>query len=191
MGKRIKILILMGMTMSLISCVLASKMVNNEEKANKIALINNIQEDEEIEVYENEEEELKVEELIEVKREIEAIDLEPNININYNYEVIGDRNICSDILFTDKYSSLEGIPTFRGNNFRNTASYGVSKISRKELNVKWKTTTSFSSWGGGAGWTGQPAIIKWNEDLKNSMNIDEKFKSQANFTEVMYASLDG
>ena len=96
-----------------------------------------------------------------------------------------------DILFTDKYSSLEGIPTFRGNNFRNTASYGVSKISRKELNVKWKTTTSFSSWGGGAGWTGQPAIIKWNEDLKNSMNIDEKFKSQANFTEVMYASLDG
>ena len=56
MGKRIKILILMGMTMSLISCVLASKMVNNEEKANKIALINNIQEDEEIEVYENEEE---------------------------------------------------------------------------------------------------------------------------------------
>ena len=191
MGKRIKILILMGMTMSLISCVLASKMVNNEEKANKIALINNIQEDEEIEVYENEEEELKVEELIEVKREIEAIDLEPNININYNYEVIGDRNICSDILFTDKYSSLEGIPTFRGNNFINTASYGVSKISRKELNVKWKTTTSFSSWGGGAGWTGQPAIIKWNEDLKNSMNIDEKFKSQANFTEVMYASLDG
>lgn len=191
MEKRIKILILMGMTMSLISCVLASKMVNNEEKANKIALINNIQEDEEIEVYENEEEELKVEELIEVKREIEAIDLEPNININYNYEVIGDRNICSDILFTDKYSSLEGIPTFRGNNFRNTASYGVSKISRKELNVKWKTTTSFSSWGGGAGWTGQPAIIKWNEDLKNSMNIDEKFKSQANFTEVMYASLDG
>lgn len=191
MGKRIKILILMGMIMSLISCVLASKMVNNEEKANKIALINNIQEDEEIEVYENEEEELKVEELIEVKREIEAIDLEPNININYNYEVIGDRNICSDILFTDKYSSLEGIPTFRGNNFRNTASYGVSKISRKELNVKWKTTTSFSSWGGGAGWTGQPAIIKWNEDLKNSMNIDEKFKSQANFTEVMYASLDG
>lgn len=187
MGKRIKILILMGMTMSLISCVLASKMVNNEEKANKIDLINNIQEDEEIEVYENEEEELKVEELIEVKREIEAIDLEPNININYNYEVIGDRNICSDILFTDKYSSLEGIPTFRGNNFR----YGVSKISRKELNVKWKTTTSFSSWGGGAGWTGQPAIIKWNEDLKNSMNIDEKFKSQANFTEVMYASLDG
>lgn len=191
MGKRIKILILMGMAMSLISCAIASKMVSNEEKANKVALINNLQEDEEIEVYENEEEELKVEELIEVKREIEAIDLEPNININYNYEVIGDRNICSDILFTDKYSSLEGIPTFRGNNFRNTASYGVSKISRKELNVKWKTTTSFSSWGGGAGWTGQPAIIKWNEDLKNSMNIDEKFKSQANFTEVMYASLDG
>ena len=81
--------------------------------------------------------------------------------------------------------------SFRGNNFRNSASYGISKISKKELSVKWKTTTSFSSWGGGAGWTGQPAIIKWNEDIKSSMNIYDEFKNQENFTEVIYASLDG
>ena len=131
------------------------------------------------------------EDIIEENKEFEAIDLEPTININYSYEVIGDKSICSDILFTEKYTDLEGIVTFRGNNFRNTASYGISKISQKELNVKWKTSTSFSSWGGGAGWTGQPSIIKWDEELKNSMNIDDKFKSKENFTEVIYASLDG
>lgn len=190
MGKRIKILILMGMTISLIVCLVAGKMVSIKEKINSVVLVSNPEEDKEIEEEKIEDEEIE-DNVIEEKKEIKFIDLEPNLNIDYNYEVIGDKSICSDILFTDKYTDLEGISTFRGNNFRNTASYGVAKASAKELNVKWKTTTSFSSWGGGAGWTGQPAIIKWNEELKFDMNIDEKFKNQTDFTEVMYASLDG
>lgn len=181
MGKRIRILILMGMTISLLSC----SIIEENSKKN-IDIATNV---EEMEVVESEE--VIQEDIEEIKREIKAIDLTPNININYNYEVIGDKNICSDILFTDKYTDMEGITTFRGNNFRNSASYGISKISKKELSVKWKTTTSFSSWGGGAGWTGQPAIIKWNEDIKSSMNIYDEFKNQENFTEVIYASLDG
>lgn len=190
MGKRIKILILMGMAMSLIVSLVAGKMVNIKEKINSVVLVSNLEEDKEIEEEKIEDEEIE-DNVIEEKKKIKFIDLEPNINIDYNYEVIGDKSICSDVLFTDKYTDLEGISTFRGNNFRNTASYGVAKASAKELNVKWKTTTSFSSWGGGAGWTGQPAIIKWNEELKLDMNIDEKFKNQTDFTEVMYASLDG
>lgn len=181
MGKRIRILILMGMTISLLSC----SIIEENSKKN-IDIATNVKE---MEVVESEE--VIQEDIEEIKREIKAIDLTPNININYNYEVIGDKNICSDILFTDKYTDMEGITTFRGNNFRNSASYGISKISKKELSVKWKTTTSFSSWGGGAGWTGQPAIIKWNEDIKSSMNIYDEFKNQENFTEVIYASLDG
>lgn len=181
MGKKVKILILMGMTISLLSC----SIIEENSKKN-IDIATNV---EEMEVVESEE--VIQEDIEEIKREIKAIDLTPNININYNYEVIGDKNICSDILFTDKYTDMEGITTFRGNNFRNSASYGISKISNKELSVKWKTTTSFSSWGGGAGWTGQPAIIKWNEDIKSSMNIYDEFKNQENFTEVIYASLDG
>lgn len=181
MGKKVKILILMGMTISLLSC----SIIEENSKKN-IDIATNV---EEMEVVESEE--VIQEDIEEIKREIKAIDLTPNININYNYEVIGDKNICSDILFTDKYTDMEGITTFRGNNFRNSASYGISKISKKELSVKWKTTTSFSSWGGGAGWTGQPAIIKWNEDIKSSMNIYDEFKNQENFTEVIYASLDG
>ena len=183
MGEKIKILILMGMTMSLMACGVVDKNV----RGNNITITTSIENKNEIiEKVEGAEEDI-----IEENKEFEAIDLEPTININYSYEVIGDKSICSDILFTEKYTDLEGIVTFRGNNFRNTASYGISKISQKELNVKWKTSTSFSSWGGGAGWTGQPSIIKWDEELKNSMNIDDKFKSKENFTEVIYASLDG
>ena len=183
MGEKIKILILMGMTMSLMACGVVDKNV----RGNNITITTSIENKNEIiEKVEGSEEDI-----IEENKEFEAIDLEPTININYSYEVIGDKSICSDILFTEKYTDLEGIVTFRGNNFRNTASYGISKISQKELNVKWKTSTSFSSWGGGAGWTGQPSIIKWDEELKNSMIIDDKFKSKENFTEVIYASLDG
>lgn len=138
MGKKVKILILMGMTISLLSC----SIIEENSKKN-IDIATNV---EEMEVVESEE--VIQEDIEEIKREIKAIDLTPNININYNYEVIGDKNICSDILFTDKYTDMEGITTFRGNNFRNSASYGISKISKKELSVKWKTTTSFSSWGG-------------------------------------------
>ncbi|MEN8076473.1 PQQ-binding-like beta-propeller repeat protein [Clostridioides difficile] len=191
MGKRIKILILMGMTMSLISCAIASELVNNKKEKNKVALITNIQESEEIKYDGNIEEEVLIEVESEPEIEIEAINLEPNINTNYSFEVFGNKNICSDILFTDKYTDLEGIVTFRGNNFRNTASFGTSKISNKELSVKWKTATSFSSWGGGAGWTGQPSIIRWSDELKSSMNIDDEFKYKDGFTEVIYASLDG
>ena len=183
MGEKIKILILMGMTMSLMACGVVDKNV----RGNNITITTSIENKNDIiEKVEGSEKDI-----IEENKEFEAIDLEPTININYSYEVIGDKSICSDILFTEKYTDLEGIVTFRGNNFRNTASYGISKISQKELNVKWKTSTSFSSWGGGAGWTGQPSIIKWDEELKNSMNIDDKFKSKENFTEVIYASLDG
>ena len=44
--------------------------------------------------------------IIEENKEFEAIDLEPTININYSYEVIGDKSICSDILFTEKYEPI-------------------------------------------------------------------------------------
>ena len=124
MGEKIKILILMGMTMSLMACGVGDKNV----RGNNITITTSIENKNEIiEKVEGSEEDI-----IEENKEFEAIDLEPTININYSYEVIGDKSICSDILFTEKYTDLEGIVTFRGNNFRNTASYGISKISQKE-----------------------------------------------------------
>lgn len=126
-----------------------------------------------------------------VEKDIKAFELMPEIGSDLNYEKIGDYSFLSNILFKDNYSDLEGILTFRGNNLRNSATYGISSIKEKKLNIKWKYTTSSSSWGGGAGWTGQPSIVRWPNELKKKMNIYEEFKKEDNFTEVIYSSLDG
>lgn len=97
----------------------------------------------------------------------------------------------NDLVFQNKYSDIDGIFTFRGNSLRNSPSFGNAKLDNKELEVAWEFTTSSSSWGGGAGWTGQPSIIKWPKELRESMNIYEEFKSKEDLTEVIYASLDG
>ena len=74
MGKKVKILILMGMTISLLSC----SIIEENSKKN-IDIATNV---EEMEVVESEE--VIQEDIEEIKREIKAIDLTPNININYN-----------------------------------------------------------------------------------------------------------
>ncbi|WP_183108680.1 PQQ-binding-like beta-propeller repeat protein [Thermohalobacter berrensis] len=64
-------------------------------------------------------------------------------------------------------------------------------IKEKKLIKSWEFTTSSLSWGGGAGWTGQPVIVKWPDKVKKIMNIKEKFKNKKDFVEVIYGSLDG
>ena len=72
MGKKVKILILMGMTISLLSCSIIE-----ENSRKNIDIATNV---EEMEVVESEE--VIQEDIEEIKREIKAIDLTPNININ-------------------------------------------------------------------------------------------------------------
>ncbi|MCY6371327.1 PQQ-binding-like beta-propeller repeat protein [Clostridium ganghwense] len=94
-------------------------------------------------------------------------------------------------IFPRKYSDIDGILTFRGNNLRNTAAFGTAQIDKKNLKVIWSFQTSSGTWGGGAGWTGQASIIKWTEDTKKIMNLKQEFKNKKEFVEVVYASLDG
>lgn len=114
---------------------------------------------------------------------------------NIIYSVLSNsskiENYNGNNLFPLKYTDVDGILTFRGNNLRTSPSYGISNISLNKLNINWTFDTSFSSWGGGAGWTGQPAIVKWPKDTREIMNIKDKFRRKENFTEVIYASLDG
>jgi hypothetical protein len=94
--------------------------------------------------------------------------------------------------FPDIYSSISGVLTFRGNHLRDTASYGYVKGNPKQLVKHWVFQTGVSPrWGGGAGWTGQPAIIKWPNEVKAIMNLNEAYKKNEQFVEVIYASLDG
>ena len=183
MKKKLKIFILMGMTIGVLTYI----GFNKESKKTDVLS----QKESDIIVECNKETNTPDIRQENTEKKIEPIDIESTIGENYYYEISGDRTLCNNVLFKDVYTNLEGIIGFRGGNFRNTASYGISNISSKKLSVKWKFTTSFSTWGGGAGWTGQPSIIKWNDNLKKSMNIKDKYKNKEDFTEVIYASLDG
>lgn len=94
---------------------------------------------------------------------------------------------------TNEYSSVEGIVTFRGNNFRDSASYGTLGPSiRGRLSIEWQTglpetikrVSSDRSWFG-SGWTGQPLIVKWDKATLSKMNILDAKKDEEGLTEVI------
>lgn len=90
-----------------------------------------------------------------------------------------------------KYTQLEGIVTFRGNNYRTGATYGTSVVENKTLENIWtKSVGSLGGWGG-CGWTGQPQVVRWDNETKNLMNIYPEKKAKDGLIEVIYATLDG
>lgn len=103
-----------------------------------------------------------------------------------------------DFLPGAQYTQLEGVITFRGNNFRNTASYGIADIINKKFDTDyWSIKTGSmpkragsGSWTG-SGWTGQPLIVKWPEATKKIMNMYDSAKNKTDLVEVIYATLDG
>jgi hypothetical protein len=95
------------------------------------------------------------------------------------------------------YTTLPGIITFRGNNYREGASYGTADVKLGQLQILWQVPTGAvqktggsGSWTG-SGWTGQPLIVQWPEDLKQIMNISDAKKAVADLTEIIYPCLDG
>jgi outer membrane protein assembly factor BamB len=95
-----------------------------------------------------------------------------------------------------KYTDLEGIITFRGNNYRDGGSYGTVKVVSEELQMLWQVTTgsverSTSGVWTGSGWTGQPLIVRWPEEVKQKMNLYLAKKADPELVEVIYPCLDG
>lgn len=93
---------------------------------------------------------------------------------------------------------VEGIFTFRGNYHRTAASYGTAKIEKEAFGETfWSYDTgkllksSGTSFWSGNGWTGQPLIISWPEETKQSMNLYPEKKAKENFVEVIYSGMDG
>ena len=92
----------------------------------------------------------------------------------------------------EDYFTLPGVAAFRGNNYRNSATYGTANVSAKTLSKVW-TQKSTDLPGGiweGSGWTGQPLVVQWDDTTRNMMNIYES-KNKAGLVEVIYATLDG
>ena len=91
---------------------------------------------------------------------------------------------------SSEYSKVEGVVCYRGNNYRNSASYGVANIPEKKLEKIWSYNIGhIDSWTG-VGWNGQPAIVKWDKNLKMNMNIFEQSKKKNDLKEVIYGTLD-
>ncbi|HHW47099.1 MAG TPA: PQQ-like beta-propeller repeat protein [Clostridiaceae bacterium] len=108
-------------------------------------------------------------------------------------KIISDYSRDYNISFPDsgEYSVLPGITCFRGNNYRNSASYGYADIKEEKLEEIWSFSNGSIDVWTGVGWTGQPAIIMWDEQTKNIMNIFPSKKQKEGLKEVIYATLDG
>lgn len=97
----------------------------------------------------------------------------------------------------ERYTELEGIVTFRGDNFRSGAAYGTAAVSSKTLTKVWsKSTSGLSDTDGtywsGSGWTGQPLVVKWPEAMrKNISAMYDWAREKEGLVEVIYATLDG
>lgn len=100
----------------------------------------------------------------------------------------GDRGI-----FPDDYSELEGIFTFRGGPTRTGGAIGTIPARPSKLEIAWTVQTEHGEapWFGGAGWTGQPVIVRWPAVIRNSMPKLGKYRADDGLVEVIQGSLDG
>lgn len=91
----------------------------------------------------------------------------------------------------ENYYPLPGIPTFRGDNYRTGATYGLTQITEEKMESLWSVGVgSLGGWPG-VGWTGQPLVVKWDEETKQIMNLYDEKKAKADLVEVICTTLDG
>ncbi|MBM3431805.1 MAG: hypothetical protein FJX92_02215 [Bacteroidetes bacterium] len=111
------------------------------------------------------------------------------------------------ITFYGPYTpNANNIPAFRGGNFRNSPGRGQISGKPVGLQLVWSFNTRKSSvqggndgskyskidWGGGTGWTGQPALIQWPRAMKDSLRIkDPAFLNNDQAQEIIIGSLSG
>ncbi len=90
----------------------------------------------------------------------------------------------------DSYAALEGVTTFRGNNYRDNSAWGFVPDNAGKLTLKWSVPVSGLDDWNGVGWTGQAAIVRWPDDVLQQMNVSAA-KKKGPLTEVIIAALDG
>lgn len=91
-----------------------------------------------------------------------------------------------------EYTTIPGVLTFGGNNYRDTFAYGIASVSDKRLRQAWaKPIGAIDTWSG-TGWTGQPLIVQWPAETVAVMNVAQSYKdANAPLTEVIYPAMDG
>lgn len=114
-------------------------------------------------------------------------------------ELVDEYKSEYEIMFDlpERYTELEGVIGFRGNNFRTGAAYGTADVSSKTISTLWSKSTSGlsdtdGSYWSGSGWTGQPLIVKWPKDTRKNMTaMYDWAREKAELVEVIYCTLDG
>ena len=125
-------------------------------------------------------------------------DTDPDIwdtdwDIIVNDEIVSSFTREDPITFGDgsEYFALPGIATFRGNNYRNSATYGTAVVEDETLTEIWyRPLGSFNDWPG-SGWTGQPLLVQWDAETRQIMNLYPDKKAKEDLVEIIYATLDG
>lgn len=92
---------------------------------------------------------------------------------------------------SSEYNKIEGVTTFRGNNYRNSASYGYVDVKEEKLEKVWSVNVGHIDIWTGVGWNGQPSIVKWDNNLKKKMNLFSNKSDKEDLKEVIYGALDG
>lgn len=133
-----------------------------------------------------------------------SVDSTQPSNYILSTEILSGGEITSDYqaeetIYMDvakKYAGLEGIMTFRGDNFRSGSSYGTTTMTSKNFGNYWTQSVSTlvapdgNIWTG-CGWTGQPLIVTWPQETRQIMNLHDWAKEAETLTEVIYATMDG
>ena len=120
-----------------------------------------------------------------------AIKLDDQVVTSFNFSDPIDFGLPED------YTSVQGIVTFRGNNFRDSASYGTADLVNKSFSDSYWTvqTASLQSPNGtvwtGSGWVGQPLMMTWPKEVRAHMNMYDWAKNADTLTEIIYATMDG
>ncbi len=93
------------------------------------------------------------------------------------------------------YTDVQGVITFRGNNFRDNPTYGAADMKKFKMKKLWSVPTKSLTLQGqlwsGNGWTGQPLLVRWPASVKKHMNMKKWAKKDDDLVEAIYASLDG
>ena len=123
-------------------------------------------------------------------------DIKWEINVNGSFVNNYTRPQTIHFGLGESYFSLPGVAGFRGNNYRDSATYGHVNVVNKKLTAVWNREisalpkASSGAWTG-AGWTGQPLVVQWDEETKEIMNLKPEAKAKKDLVEVIYATLDG
>ena len=127
----------------------------------------------------------------------EVLGIQPELELDGEVVSNYERPDKIDFPLASPYTKMQGVVTFRGDNFRSGATYGTLAGAPKKLREGWAVTTGRLEKGygkgywTGSGWTGQPLIVRWDDQLKAVMNLYPHKKEKKGLVEAIYSTMDG